>query len=87
MGNWESLSVDINALIMASGLYTHTHARVREESPAPHRCPPPPQVCSGLSGAVRSLRCGEGDVAEVFQEDELALLYEACPSDEARCVH
>ena len=34
---------------------------------------------------MRLLQCGEGDVAEVFQEDELALLYEAGPSDEARC--
>ena len=42
-------------------------------------------MCLGLAGAVRLLQCGEGDVAEVFQEDELTLLYEAGPSDEARC--
>ena len=43
-------------------------------------------MCNGLAGAVRSLQCGEADVADVFMEDELELLYEACPTDEARCV-
>ncbi|GAX76010.1 hypothetical protein CEUSTIGMA_g3453.t1 [Chlamydomonas eustigma] len=43
-------------------------------------------VCYGLAGAVQLQLCGEGDVADVFPEDELLLLYEACPNESSRAV-